>query len=196
MNKNNTPAVFCFDSHSVRTITRDGEIWFVATDVCSAINIGNSRMAIAKLDDDEKGVSSIDTLGGPQEMAIISEPGLYTLVLRCRDAMKEGTAPYRFRKWVNHEVLPAIRKTGQYTGGTAVTLSEADAVNLAGLLQLIPMFEEVQKKAEVIFRETRSPLVGKMHDAWAETGLFAWALRDVGERCAHVRSDQDARYTA
>lgn len=90
------------------------EILGFASDVCRAIGIANHRDAVRKLDDDEKGVGSTDTLGGEQESVIISESGLYTLILRCRDAVTPGTIPYRFRKWVTSEVLPQIRKTGRY----------------------------------------------------------------------------------
>lgn len=83
--------------------------------VCTAIAVINHRDAVSKLDDDEKGVASTDTLSGRQKMTIISESGLYTLILRCRDAVKQGTLPYRFRKWVTNEVLPQIRKTGSYS---------------------------------------------------------------------------------
>lgn len=68
------------------------------------------------LDEDEKDLSSIEGLSrGNVQANIVSEPGLYTLVLRCRDAVKSGTLPHRFRKWVTAEVLPAIRKTGRYS---------------------------------------------------------------------------------
>ncbi len=80
----------------------------------NAINISNYRDAIERLDDDEKGVALTDTLGGKQEMKIVSESGMYTLILRCRDAVKKGSVPHRFRKWVTSEVLPQIRKTGKY----------------------------------------------------------------------------------
>lgn len=110
------PIVFQFAStNQIRVIVIDGEPWFVAADVCAAINIVNSRDAVAKLDDDERGVGLTDTLGGTQSLTIISEPGLYTLILRCRDAVKPGTVAHRFRKWVTGEVLPAIRKTGRYS---------------------------------------------------------------------------------
>ncbi|EJK0229583.1 Bro-N domain-containing protein [Salmonella enterica] len=109
------PSVFNFESECpVRAIIIDGTPWFVALDVCRAIGIANHRDAVRKLDDDEKGVGSIDTLGGEQETTIISESGLYTLILRCRDAVTPGTIPYRFRKWVTGEVLPQIRRTGRY----------------------------------------------------------------------------------
>ena len=94
----------------VRTVTIDDEPWFVAADVCRALEIGNSRMATERLDDDEKGRSSIPTLGGQQEMTVINEPGLYALVLGSRKP--EARA---FKRWITHEVIPALRKTGTYS---------------------------------------------------------------------------------
>lgn len=93
----------------VRTTVIDGEPWFVAADVCRAIEIANSRDAVAKLDDDEKGVGSTDTLGGKQKMQIVNEPGLYSLVLGSRKPEAKA-----FKRWITHEVIPAIRKTGSY----------------------------------------------------------------------------------
>lgn len=97
----------------VRSLTIDNEPWFVAADVCRALEIGNSRMATDRLDDDEKDVSLIDTLGGPQNMVIINEPGLYTLILGSR---KSGAK--KFKRWITHDVIPAIRKTGSYSLAT------------------------------------------------------------------------------
>lgn len=112
---NTKPSVFSFESDcQIRAIIIDGAPWFVAMDVCRAIGVANHRDAVRKLDDDEKGVGSTDTLGGEQDTTIISESGLYTLILRCRDAVTPGTIPYRFRKWVTGEVLPQIRRTGRY----------------------------------------------------------------------------------
>jgi hypothetical protein len=99
-----------FENQQIRVTDQDGNPWFVAADVCRALRIKNVSDAIAKLEGDEKGVVISDTLGGPQEMAILSEAGVYTLALRCRDAMKPGTAPYQFRKWVTGVALPALRK--------------------------------------------------------------------------------------
>ncbi|RWS78343.1 hypothetical protein DN614_29690 [Klebsiella michiganensis] len=106
--------IFKFDDKDVRVIAKDGEPWFVATDLCDVLNLTNSRVSLMALDNDEKGVSSIYTIKGNQEVAVVSESGMYTLILRCRDAVKPGTAPYRVRKWVTTEVLPSIRKTGSY----------------------------------------------------------------------------------
>ncbi len=105
---------FHFEYREVRTLLIDNTPWFVAADICGALDIVNHRDALSKLDNDEKGVGSTDTLGGKQKMAIVNESGLYTLILRCRDAVKPGTTQHKFRKWVTSEVLPAIRKHGRY----------------------------------------------------------------------------------
>ncbi len=112
---------FSFENHPVRVLIINGEPWFVAKDLCAVLHIVNSRSALIALDETEKGVGSTDTLGGQQELAIVNESGMWTLVLRCRDAVKPGTVPYRVRKWITGEVLPSIRKTGSYTAtGTMV----------------------------------------------------------------------------
>lgn len=103
---------------AVRVVDVNGEPWFVAKDVCECLDIGNSRDAVAALDEDEKGVDSIDTPGGAQEMSIISEPGLYSLILRSRKPEAKA-----FKRWITHEVLPAIRKHGGYL--TPAKLEEA-----------------------------------------------------------------------
>ena len=88
---------------------------FVAKDICQAVGIKNPSQKLQTLADDEKDViCSTDTIGRSQEMLCVTEAGLYTLVLRCRDALKPGTLSYNFRRWVCHEVLPSIRRTGQF----------------------------------------------------------------------------------
>ena len=101
----------------IRTVMLEGEPWFVAVDVCRALDIRNNRDALNRLDDDEKGVSLIDTPGGQQELTIINEPGLYSLVLGSRKPEAKA-----FKHWITHDVIPAIRKTGSY----APTLSPAE----------------------------------------------------------------------
>ena len=93
----------------VRTLNLNGEPWFVAADVCKALELGNPSMTVERLDDDEKGISTIDTLGGKQRMAIINEPGLYSLVITSRKPEAKA-----FKRWITHEVIPAIRKHGAY----------------------------------------------------------------------------------
>jgi prophage antirepressor-like protein len=107
-----SPSVFTFSAQTVRVVLRDDEPWFVAADVCAALDLGNTHRAIDRLDDDEKGVTSINTHGGAQAMSIVSESGLYSLVLGSR---KPEAKP--FKKWVTSEVLPAIRKSGRYEVG-------------------------------------------------------------------------------
>lgn len=107
---NETMQTFNYDNNQVRTVTQDGEPWFVLKDVCNVLGIANDRNVAARLDEDEKGVYQMDTLGGTQKMNIINEWGLYNIILR---SDKPQTKP--FRRWVTHEVLPAIRKTGSYT---------------------------------------------------------------------------------
>lgn len=121
-------------------------------DVCRAIGIANHRDAVRKLDSDEKGVGSTDTLGGEQETTIISESGLYTLILRCRDAVTPGTIPYRFRKWVTGEVLPQIRRTGRYV---REELSPADKAQKV-VASFMPAILEAMKTEEK--QEYNAPL--------------------------------------
>lgn len=128
-------APFRFDGHPVRIIDRNGDPWFVAADVCTVLGLANARDAVSKLDEDEKGVASTDTLGGPQQATIISESGLYTIILRCREATTPGSVPHRFRKWVTAEVLPSIRKTGRYGAPAADPMAVLnDPAAMRGLL--------------------------------------------------------------
>lgn len=94
----------------VRTVTINGDPWFVGKDVAAALGYTNPRDAISThVFDEDKGVESIDTLGGKQKMTVINESGLYALVFGSR--LKSAQ---RFKHWVTSEVLPAIRKTGSY----------------------------------------------------------------------------------
>jgi len=120
---------FAFDDSLVRVIDREGAPWFIARDVCAVLGIKNNRDALEKLDDDEKGVASTDTLGGEQDVLIVTESGLYTLILRSRAATTPGSPAHRFRKWVTAEVLPALRQTGSY--GPAAMLDAAQAASVA-----------------------------------------------------------------
>lgn len=116
-------STFKFESKSICTLAINNEPWFIAKDVCDALKISNVSDALLKLDDDEKatiGLTDSQAGKGAQSISIISESGMYTLILRCRDAVKKGSVPHRFRKWVTAEVLPAIRKTGKYESKTTV----------------------------------------------------------------------------
>ena len=102
-----------FNTITVRSLERDGQIWFVAADVCKALEINNPSQALTRLDSDEK-TTLTNNEGragqGAQNYNIINESGLYSLILRSRK-----TEAKQFKKWVTSEVLPSIRKTGSYS---------------------------------------------------------------------------------
>ena len=110
----------------VRTVMIDGEPWFAAADVCNALDIRNPSQAISRLDEDEKIITLISNEGnqrGNPNVAVVNEPGLYTLILGSRKPEDKA-----FKRWITHEVLPALRK--------AAGLGAADALRM--LLYLSP----------------------------------------------------------
>lgn len=110
---NNHITRFDFHGATVRVLADEqGEPWFIAKDVCAVLEIGNPSQALTNLDDDEKGITTTDTLGGPQKTVTVSESGFYRLVLRSRKPVAK-----EFQRWVTHEVLPSIRKHGGYMAG-------------------------------------------------------------------------------
>ena len=195
------PAIFNFNDHAVRILDKDGELWFVASDVAAALEYRDAANMVRNLDVDEADTHILSTrsengVQQDREVTIISESGLYSAILRSRKPEAK-----RFKKWVTSEVLPAIRKTGTYSTSTrrskasreaAVWLSETEAFNLAGLLGMLPCFEEVQQKAENVLRAAESPLASTMFDAWHETALFCGVLDHVRDRCKKVQSRMKA----
>ena len=187
--------IFSYNSIEVRTIQKDGEPWFVLKDVCQVLGMHNSRMVADRLDADEKGVSQIDTLGGKQEMTIISESGLYNVILR---SDKPEAKP--FRKWVTSEVLPTIRRHGMYATPDTVEKMLADPDTTIKLLETIKQERAarmaLESKAEadkpkVLFADAVSAshtsiLVGDLAKLLRQNGvdigqnrLFVW-LRENG----------------
>jgi len=112
---NNLPQIFDFQNSQVRVIIQNGEPWFVTKDVCEVLEISNSRDVSTRLEHDEKDVVLIDTLGGPQEMSVVNEYGLYSLVLGSRKPEAKT-----FKRWITHEVIPQIRKTGSYVAPSCI----------------------------------------------------------------------------
>ena len=112
MSKTQTSVVpFSYKNSNIRTTTKpDGSIWFVAKDVCDILDIKNATQAIGNLDNDERSMKNIGRQG---KANIISESGLYALIMRSNKPEAK-----LFRKWVTSEVLPAICKTGSYTVAT------------------------------------------------------------------------------
>ena len=123
MRVNNELQIFKYNDVDVRTVMRDGNPWWVLKEVCDILEIGNSRMVADRLDDDEKGVSLIDTPGGKQEMTVINEPGIYNVIFR-----SDKPEAKNFKRWITHEVLPAIRKTGAYVAPGAMPMDNLETL--------------------------------------------------------------------
>lgn len=143
--------IFNYQSNEVRTVKMDGEPWFVLKDVCNILNINNASDVYNRLDDDEKGVAQIDTLGGRQKMSTVNESGLYHVILR---SDKPEAAP--FRKWVTSEVLPSIRKNGGY---------------IAGQEQLTP--QELMAKALLVANKTLADREARISELTVQNNIMA-----------------------
>lgn len=120
---------------AIRTAVKDGEPWFVATDVCKALEIQNVTQALERLDDDERSMLNIGRQG---ETNMVNEPGLYTLILGSRKPEAKA-----FKRWVTHEVLPAIRKTGMYATGT---VTNAMAELRAAMSAMHDMLDDMEER--------------------------------------------------
>lgn len=133
---------FHYGDETVRTHTdADGQVWFVATDIARILGYKDASHALRGLEEDEKGLHNVETLGGKQTLTIVSEAGLYTLLVRAR---VEAAKP--FRRWVTHEVLPSIRKTGSYSlpGATpAPNAGDPALTRAAGLADIISRFRGI-----------------------------------------------------
>lgn len=145
----NDLTIYQFDANPVRLVTRDDDIWFVATDVATVLGYRNAPDMVRNLDDDEKGTHIVRTVArGAQEMSIITESGLYHAIFASRRPEAQ-----RFRKWVTTEVLPAIRRTGTYsTPRFAVALMNAprfqtgnlDPTNLSTVMSVVATHPELR----------------------------------------------------
>ena len=185
----NEVQLFNFESHEVRSLLLNNERWFVGKDVAEALGYSKARNAIAThIDSEDKKDAPIQgTLGGVQEMTVINESGLYSLVL----SSKLPSAK-KFKRWVTSEVLPALRKTGQYqvkelSGQElmAKALIEAQSVLAAKDKQIQEMKPKVVF-ADAVATSHTSILVGELAKILKQNGiemgqkrLFAW-LREKG----------------
>ena len=174
-----------FHGHAVRVITDEhGEPWFVAKDVCHVLGIGNTSMALGRLDDDEKGVSLADTPGGRQSVSTVNEPGLYALILR---SDKPGAR--EFKRWVVHELLPEIRRTGSYglpkDFPSALRALAAEVESRAALEAKVEADAPKVLFADAVATSHTDILVGDLAKILKGNGvdvgavrLFAWLRRD------------------
>ena len=148
MNENEIQ-VWNYESSEARTVQVNGEPWFVGKDVATILGYNNPRDAISKrVDDEDKGVAKCDTLGGVQDLTIINESGLYSLVL----SSKLPNAK-KFKRWVTSEVLPSIRKHGSYS-------VQSQFADLSPQLQVLIQMETRQKQIEARQAEQATALAG------------------------------------
>lgn len=183
------PKVFTFEGKQLRTVVdENGEPLFVAKDVCDILEM--TLEATRRLDKDEKGLTKIQTLGGIQDMTMVNEAGLYTLLVRSN---KEQARP--FRRWVTHEVLPSIRKYGMYAtpakiddilGNPDAFIKVLEAYKLEKAKREALEAEVEEDKPKVIFAEALSTskssiLVGSLAKILKQNGidtdpikLFEW----------------------
>ncbi|MBB4042003.1 prophage antirepressor-like protein [Microvirga flocculans] len=147
----NALQAYTFEAKQVRTVVRDEEPWFVGTDVCAALDLKNSRQVLSRLDDDERDcVQIVDAIGRDRMTTIISEAGVYRLIFTSRTPAAE-----RFKRWLAHEVLPALRRTGTYSVGqppsapATVDLVEVERLNAYSRLvaEARHIYGRVQAKA-------------------------------------------------
>lgn len=163
----------------VRTVQKDGEPWFVAADVCRALDVRNNRDALSRLDNDEKGVVLTDTLGGNQEMSIVNESGLYSLVLGSRKPEAKS-----FKRWITHEVIPSIRRHGAYATDSTIDriIDDPDfGIRLLGQLKQ----EREARRALEAQREQDAPKV-----------LFAKSVECSGVKSSWARWRKSSSRTA
>lgn len=147
----------------IRSMTIDGEPYFVGKDVAAALGYSNPRKAIGDhVDEEDKGVTKCDTLGGGQNLTIINESGMYSLILSSK---LEGAK--RFKRWVTSEVLPSIRKTGAYA--TNSTAAEYKARELR--------IREMNAQARLINAETRRLLILQKEKGLSKVAVDALAVR-------------------
>lgn len=141
---------FSFEGNDVRTIAEGDEVLFVASDIAKILGYRDAATLTRTLDDEEKGTRPIDTLGGIQQLSVISEPGLYKAILQRQTGRMEVEVTKafvkRFQRWVTHEVLPTIRKHGAYA--TEATIDRILANPDFGIKLLTDLKEERDKRTE------------------------------------------------
>lgn len=138
--------VFDFKGQSVRSVMVDGAPWWVAKDVLEVLGLDTSH-GVRDLEDDEKDLHIMETLGGKQEMTIVSEAGLYSLILRSRKPEAK-----EFKRWITHEVLPMLRKHGAYM--TPETL-EKTLTNPDFIIRLATELKQEQERRQALEAQHR-----------------------------------------
>lgn len=163
---------FNFEANEIRVVDIDGQPWFVASDIAKALDYRDAHQMTRVLDEDEKGAHILSTPGGAQSVSIINEAGLYSVILSSRKPEAK-----QFKRWVTTEVLPTIRKTGQYQAPAFYvpqTLPEAlrMAADLADQVQQQKQLIEHQKPAvEFVERYVEARSAKSMREVAKVLGL-------------------------
>ena len=138
-----------FNGNDIRVIDKDGQPWWVAKDVCDILELTDARKSVELLDEDERNIIPVmDSLGRPQNTYVVNEPGVYSLVLRSRKPEAKA-----FKRWITHEVIPAIRKHGLYAAPATVDEILTNPDTFIKLLQEIKA--EREKSAELSLQNAR-----------------------------------------
>lgn len=162
--------IFNFEELSVRTMSIDGEPYFVGKDVAEILGYKKTANAINKhVDDEDKGVTKLGTPGGVQDVTIINESGLYSLIF----SSKLESAK-RFKRWVTSEVLPTLRKTGTYQ----VPDNPMDALKL--------MFQAQEETKEEI-NSVKADVIDLKENQKLDSGEYGLVTRTVNQRVAYIR---------
>lgn len=169
---------FDFNGHSVRVHKdQNNEPWFVAKDVCDILDIGNSRQATSYLDDDEKDtVITNDSIGRQREICVVNEAGIYSLILRSRKPEAKA-----FKRWVTHEVLPEIRKTGGYIHATP-EMDDAEIMARA----IFAAQRTIERNKMIIEEQEKQLLLQKPDVEYTRQVLAADNLHTVNTIAVHL----------
>lgn len=159
----------------VRVVMIDEEPWLVVKDLCDALGLSQVNKATLALDEDEKGWTTVPTPGGDQQVSVVNEAGLYSLILRSRKPEAKS-----FKRWVTHEVLPAIRRTGKYDRFEAA--NDTDLLRAAEPIMnaLTKRVRELEPKAEV--RDG----IYEFHEGYTRNNIWKMARTGAGYSGSHL----------
>lgn len=169
--------VFNFTGTDIRVVTKDGQPWWVAKDVCDVLDLSNPSMALKALDEDERAKLN---LGRQGEVNIVNEPGLYSLILGSRKPEAK-----QFKRWITHEVIPAIRRTGAYRVPT-LTPNEAIALSLKQTAEMMTKLPELEQKIETVEQKVDEQIT-------LNSGEQRRLQKAVRKRVCEFEPDKEAR---
>lgn len=151
----NNLTTFNYNNSTIRTIQKDGETWWVLKDVCDVLDIKNSKDATNRLEEDEVGLTDLtDSLNRTQKTTIINEAGLYNLI----SSSKKPEAR-QFKRWINHEVLPTIRKHGAYMTDQKIEEVLMNPDTIIKLAQQLKTEREEKAKLAIKIEEDKPKVV-------------------------------------